>query len=182
MPGSDRPVSRQRTLVIVKPDGVRRGLIGAVIHDFEQKGLALDAITTLTADPAQIRENYRANEDEPWFEEMVQYMCSGPIVPMAWSGPNAIESGRQLIGDKDPWESDGGTLRGKYAADPIRTVVHGSRDPVEALREINLWFPDLLGQEKAAPLPEIKTVMGVVTKVLTRPPLVLAEYAARSER
>ena len=147
MPGISKHVENQYTLSIVKPDGVRRGLIGSIIQEFERKGLELRAVDFLTATPDQIRENYEKNADEPWFEQMVTFMTSGPILPMAWWGPNAIDSGRQIIGDKDPWKSDAGTIRGKFAADPIRTVVHGSRDPVEALREINLWFPALLGVE-----------------------------------
>jgi nucleoside-diphosphate kinase len=144
----EKKVEAQMTLAIIKPDGVRRGLIGSTIERFEAKGLTLRAACLLTAAAEQIRENYQANADEPWFEAMVTFMTSGPIFPMAWWGPNAIDSARQVIGDKDPWESEAGSVRGKYAADPIRTVVHGSRDPVEALREINLWFPTLLGEER----------------------------------
>ncbi len=158
MPGMSKPVTRQVTLSIVKPDGVRRMLVGEIIQRFEAKAMELRAITMLTATAAQIRENYRANEDEPWFEEMVAYMTSGPIVPMVWAGPNAIESGRQIVGSKDPWESDAGSVRGDYAADPVRTVIHGSRDPVEAIREVNLWFPALLGVEE----PKIKSGPGVI--------------------
>ena len=148
MPGMTKAVQAEFTLTILKPDGLRRGLLGSTIHRLEEKGLTLSAIALLTASPDQIRENYQANQDEPWFAEMVTFMTSGPLVPMAWWGPNAIDSARQVIGDKDPWESEAGSVRGKYAADPIRTVVHGSRDPVEALREINLWFPTLLGEER----------------------------------
>ena len=182
MPGSEREVRQEYTLVIGKPDALRRGLVGSIIHRFEEKGLTLRAITLVQADAAQIRENYRANEDEPWFDEMVSYMTSGPIVPMAWQGPNAIETGRQIIGDKDPWESEAGSLRGRYAADPIRTVVHGSRDPVEALREINLWFPELLGvEQRPAPKPKAFVPLGL-PRALSMPPVTLKRYAARGER
>jgi nucleoside-diphosphate kinase len=167
------------TLVIAKPGAVQRGLVGSIIHRFEEKALELRAITMLIADAAQIRENYRANEDEPWFTDMVRYMTSGPIIPMAWQGPNAIESGRQIIGDKDPWESEAGSLRGRYAADPIRTVVHGSRDLVEAIREINLWFPALLGvEEPPAPIPEAK---GTRIRGFAPAPLTLKSYTAMRE-
>lgn len=147
MPGMAREVTRQRTLLICKPDAVRRGLIGAVISRLEKKDLLIDAMTMLMPSAAQIRDNYRDNEAQPWFDEMVSYMTSGPIVPIAASGPNAIESGRQIVGDKDVWKSDAGSIRGEYAADSIRTVMHGSRDADEALREIGIWFPQLLGIE-----------------------------------
>lgn len=173
MPGMQRDVQQQLTLTIVKPDGVRRGLVGHILAEFEAKGLELRAITMLTATPEQIRENYRANEDEPWFGEMVSYMTAGPILPAVWQGPNAIESARQVIGKKDPWESDAGSLRGKYAADPIRTVIHGSRDAVEAIRETAIWFPTLLGVEpveaqKAEPLPSIVDRRPFLDLIVTR--------------
>lgn len=148
MAGSDREVQSQITLSIVKPDGVRRGLIGAIIGRFERKGLSLRAIDFRRATEEQIRENYRDNADEPWFEAMVSFMTSGEIVPMAWWGPNAVASGRQIVGAKDVWESDAGSVRGEYAANPIRTVIHGSRTPEEAIREANIWFPRLLGVEE----------------------------------
>lgn len=158
MPGMSKPVSTQLTLTIAKPDAVRRGLVGKIISAFEAKGLELRALDFLRAAPEQIEENYRNNAAEPWFQEMVTYMTSGYIVPMAWQGQNAIDSARQIIGAKDPWESDAGSLRGDYAADPLRTVVHGSRDPGEAIREINLWFPSLLGPDLSA----AKTALGAV--------------------
>lgn len=156
MPGMVKAVTRQSTLAIAKPDALRRGLLGKIIERYEAKGLTLEAIDHVRATPEQIRDNYRNNEDEPWFGEMVAYMTSGPLVPMVWSGPNAIDSGRQIIGSKDPWESDSASLRGLYAADPVRTLVHGARDPVEAIREIGIWFPAHFGvqeDEKMGPGP-----------------------------
>ncbi len=140
----------QSTTVLAKPDALRRGLVGKFITRLEEKGLDLRAITVLQPTIEQVRENYQQNADEPWFAAMVAYVASGPIVPMVWQGPNAVESARQVIGDKDVWKSDSGSLRGLYASDPVRTIFHGSRDPVEALREANIWFPELFGVEKQA--------------------------------
>ena len=182
MPGMTKAVQAEFTLTILKPDGLRRGLLGSTIHRLEEKGLTLSAIALVTASPAQIRENYQANQDEPWFAEMVTFMTSGPLVPMAWWGPNAIDSARQVIGDKDPWESDAGSVRGRYAADPIRTVVHGSRDPVEAIREINLWFPALLGVEPPAEEASRAKTPSAPRRFLPLAPLVLKSFAVGRER
>src|SRR5713226_1517655 len=149
MAGTNRAVTMQVTVAIVKPDGVRRGLVGKFISRLEEKNLELRAITLLQPTVEQVRENYQMNADEPWFEELVAYVASGPIVPMVWQGANAVESARQIIGDKDVWKSDAGSLRGLYANDPVRTVFHGSRDPMEAMREAGIWFPDLFGVEEA---------------------------------
>ncbi len=151
MPGMSKDIQREVTCLLVKPDGVRRGLVGQVITRLEHKGLTIDAARVLIATSEQIEENYRDNANEPWFREMVAYMTSGPIWALAGSGPNAIDSGRQIVGVKDPWQSDSGSIRGEYAADPIRTIIHGSRTAAEALREINLWFPPLLGVEEPEP-------------------------------
>jgi len=164
MPGQMKTVSMQSTLAIVKPDGVRRGLIGEIISRFEKKGLTLLGIDFLLPTVQQIRENYRDNEDETFFGELVSYMTSGYILPMMWQGPNAIESGRQIVGSKDPWESDSGSVRGEYAADPLRTVLHGSRDQMEAMREANIWFPSLFGVDE----PSLDAGPGVIDLVLTQ--------------
>lgn len=159
MPGKVIEPQIELALTIVKPDGVRRGLIGKIITAFENKGLELRALSFLRATPEQVRENYADNAREPWFAEMVTYMTSGYIVPMAWQGNHAIDSVRQVIGEKDPWESDAGSIRGDYANDGLRTVVHGSRTMAEALHEINIWFPSLLGPDEP---PREKISLGII--------------------
>ncbi len=188
MPGKVVEPQMELALCLVKPDGVRRGLIGKIITAFENKSLELRALAYLRATPEQVRENYAANAREPWFEEMVTYMTSGYIVPMAWQGNHAVDSVRQVIGEKDPWESGAGSIRGDYANDGLRTVVHGSRTMAESLHEIGIWFPTLLGpdeppQEKAAPgAVEFVSIMRSYPRAPLGDFVTLKSYAPLSER
>jgi nucleoside-diphosphate kinase len=133
----------ERTLVLVKPDGVDRGLVGEVIRRIEAKGLRLAALDlrTLTADAAQT--HYAEHREKPFFGDLVSFITSGPLVAMVVEGPRAIEAFRQLAGATDPVKSNTGSIRGDFATEVQNNVVHGSDSPESAAREIALFFPTL---------------------------------------
>jgi nucleoside-diphosphate kinase len=130
----------QWTFAMVKPDAVRRGLIGQIISRFEKKGLTLVGLMIAWPTRDLIEEHYQDEKGQPHFEDLVDYMTSGPCVPMVWEGPDAVEIGRILIGVKDPVASTPGSIRGDLALGLPKTVVHGARTPEEAERELELWF------------------------------------------
>lgn len=128
------------SLNLVKPEAVQRGLIGRIISRFEDKGLRLVGLKMVWPSRELIEANYSDNAEETWFPKLVDYMTSGPVIAMVWEGPNANQAARQIIGKKDPMKSDAGTMRGDFNIEMVKTVVHGSRTPEEAEREIGLWF------------------------------------------
>ncbi len=133
----------ERTLVLVKPDGVDRGLVGEVIRRIEAKGLRLAALDlrTLTADAAQT--HYAEHREKPFFGDLVSFITSGPLVAMVVEGPRAIEAFRQLAGATDPVKANTGSIRGDFATEVQNNVVHGSDSPESAAREIAHFFPTL---------------------------------------
>jgi nucleoside-diphosphate kinase len=133
----------ERTLVLVKPDGVARGLVGEVIRRVEAKGLRLAALElrTLTADVAET--HYAEHREKPFFGDLVSFITSGPLVAMVVEGPRAIEAFRQLAGATDPVKANTGSIRGDFATEVQNNVVHGSDSPESAAREIALFFPSL---------------------------------------
>jgi nucleoside-diphosphate kinase len=133
----------ERTLVLVKPDGVDRGLVGEVIRRIEAKGLRLAALDlrTLTADAAQT--HYAEHREKPFFGDLVSFITSGPLVAMVVEGPRAIEAFRQLAGATDPVKANTGSIRGDFATEVQNNVVHGSDSPESAVREIAHFFPTL---------------------------------------
>ena len=133
----------ERTLVLVKPDGVDRGLVGEVIHRVEAKGLRLAALElrTLTVDLAE--SHYAEHREKPFFGDLVSFITSGPLVAMVVEGPRAIEAFRQLAGATDPVKATTGSIRGDFATEVQNNVVHGSDSPESAAREIALFFPSL---------------------------------------
>jgi nucleoside-diphosphate kinase len=133
---------------MLKPDAYRRGLLGNVICRYEAKGLRLVGLKLLVAPRALMEENYKKDAGEEWFGEMIAFLCSGPVVPMVWEGESAIQAVDQLVGETDPLLSLPGTVRGDYALNTVETVVHRSRTPEEAARQIALWFGTDLLKEK----------------------------------
>lgn len=133
----------ERTLAIVKPDGVAKGLIGAVIAEYEKKGLTLEGVRTLRQTKARAEEFYEVHKDRPFFPDLVEFMTSGPIVPLVWSGANAIEVVRETNGATNPDEAQWGTIRRMWADDVQCNIVHASDSPENAAREIAFYFPDL---------------------------------------
>ena len=132
-----------RTLVLVKPDGVARGLVGEVISRLEAKGLRLVAaeLRTLTVEVAE--EHYAEHRERPFFGSLVEFITGGPLLALVVEGPRAIEAFRALAGATDPVKAVPGTIRGDFALEVQRNIVHGSDAPESAAREIALFFPHL---------------------------------------
>ncbi|HUR84253.1 MAG TPA: nucleoside-diphosphate kinase [Solirubrobacteraceae bacterium] len=129
-----------RTLILVKPDAFARRMTGEIIARFERKGLHLADLKLMTVDPALARRHYAEHEGKPFFEGLVSFITSGPIVAMVLEGPNAIEAARQLIGSTNGIEAAPGSIRGDFALEVRRNLVHGSDSPESAEREIALFF------------------------------------------
>jgi nucleoside-diphosphate kinase len=143
---TDAPAT-QRTLVLVKPDGVRRGLVGEVLRRIEAKGYTLVALELRTADEALLAEHYAEHAGKPFVQPLVDFMRSGPVVAAVVEGHRVIEGWRSLAGATDPTTAAPGTIRGDLARDwgkkVIENLVHGSDGEDAAAREIALWFPGL---------------------------------------
>ena len=135
---------RERTFVMVKPDGVQRGLTGEIIGRLEDRGLRLDAAKLLTIDRDLAEDHYAEHVDKPFFDDLVSFITSGPALAMVWSGQDATRQVRGMMGDTDPAEAAPGTVRGDFALDLGRNVIHGSdhEDPGANEREITLFFDD----------------------------------------
>lgn len=136
-------MSAERTLVLVKPDGVRRGLVGEVVTRLERKGLALAALELRTLDRASAERHYAEHADKPFFGELVEFITGGPLVAMVVEGPRAVEAVRSVMGATDPVKAAPGSLRGDHALEITQNLVHGSDSPESAKREIDLFFPSL---------------------------------------
>jgi nucleoside-diphosphate kinase len=136
-------VAIERTLVLVKPDGVRRGLAGEVISRLEQKGLRLVAMELRTLDRATAEEHYGEHKERPFFGELVDFITGGPLVALVVEGPNAVAGTRRLMGVTNPVEATPGSIRGDYALEIGQNLVHGSDSPESATREIGIFFPGL---------------------------------------
>jgi nucleoside-diphosphate kinase len=139
-------VSTEKTLILVKPDGVRRGLVGEIISRVETKGYAIDAVRMLQADAALLEKHYAEHVGKPFYEPLVEFMMSGPIVAIVASGNRVIEGFRSLAGATDPTVATPGTIRGDLARDQgtkvMQNLVHGSDSPESAAREIAIFFPN----------------------------------------
>ena len=132
----------ERTLVLVKPDGVQRGLIGEVINRLEQLGLKLVGMKLMEVDDALARQHYGEHVDRPFFGGLVEFITSAPVVAMAWEADNAVEAVRNTMGQTNPTSSPPGTIRGDLGLDIGRNLVHGSDSPESAQRELSLFFSD----------------------------------------
>ena len=138
-------MSTEKTLILVKPDGVARGLVGEVISRIETKGYAIDSLRMLKADRALLEQHYAEHVGKPFYEPLVEFMMSGPIVAIVASGNRVIEGFRSLAGVTDPTVAAPGTIRGDLARDQgtkvVQNIVHGSDSPESAAREIEIFFP-----------------------------------------
>ncbi|MEV0401036.1 nucleoside-diphosphate kinase [Actinoallomurus sp. NPDC050550] len=133
----------ERSLVLVKPDGVRRGLVGDVIARIERKGLKIVALELRTLDREVAETHYEEHREKPFFGSLVEFITGGPLVAMVVEGPRAIEAFRALAGATDPVAAGPGTIRGDHALEIQENIVHGSDSAASAEREIKLFFPDL---------------------------------------
>jgi nucleoside-diphosphate kinase len=132
-----------RTLILVKPDAFERGLTGEIIARFERKGLKLVALRGMTVTRELAEQHYAEHAERPFFGELVEFITSGPIVAMALEGVDAIKAARQVIGATNPLEASPGSIRGDFATETGRNMVHGSDSPESAAREIALFFGEL---------------------------------------
>lgn len=130
----------ERTFVMIKPDGVRRGLIGPIITRFEQKGFKLSAMQLMTLERSLAEQHYGEHINKPFFGELVDYLTSGPVCAMVWEGQHAVANARSIIGKTNPVEASPGTIRGDFAMDIAGNIVHGSDSAQSAQHEINLFF------------------------------------------
>jgi nucleoside-diphosphate kinase len=148
----------ERTLVLLKPDTVARGLCGEVIARFERKGLRLAGMKLMQVDEALAKRHYAMHEGKPFFQSLIEYITALPIVAMVWEGPNAISNVRQIMGATDPSKASPGTIRGDYALDISNNLVHGSDSEESAKREIALFFKD--GEVLTWERPQEKFITG----------------------
>ena len=133
----------ERTLILVKPDAFARNLTGEIIARFERKGLRLAALQLMTLDREMASRHYAEHEGKPFYEELVTFITSGPLVAMVLEGDQAIAAARQVIGATNPLEANTGSIRGDYAIAVGQNMVHGSDSTASASREVGLFFPSL---------------------------------------
>ena len=133
----------ERTFVMAKPDAVQRGLVGEIISRLEDRGLKLVGAKFMQIDRELAEEHYGEHEGKPFFEGLVGFITSGPVMAMVWEGQDATAQVRRMMGETDPAESDPGTIRGDFGLDLGRNVIHGSdTEPGSNEREINLFFDE----------------------------------------
>ena len=133
-------VRSEISYVMVKPDGVQRGLVGEIVSRFEHKGYKLKGLKMMQCPRELAEQHYVELQDKPFYPKLVDYITSGPVVCMALEGNGVVRGARNLIGVTDPTEAAAGTIRGDFAIDKGRNVVHGSDSPENGIREMELWF------------------------------------------
>ena len=132
----------ERTYIMIKPDGVQRGLVGEIIKRFEQKGFKLAAMKMQVCSKDHMEEHYKDLAGKGFFAGLVEYMTSGPVVCMVWAGKGVVATGRVMLGATNPADSAPGTIRGDFCVEVGRNICHGSDAVESAEREIALWFPE----------------------------------------
>jgi nucleoside-diphosphate kinase len=133
----------ERTLILVKPDAFSRGLTGEIIARFERKGLTIVAAQYMTVSDALAKQHYAEHADKPFFDELVDFITSGPVMALVFEGRQAINAARQVIGATNPLEAVPGSIRGDFATEVGQNMVHGSDSPESGQREAKLFFPDV---------------------------------------
>eukprot|EP00091_Calanus_sinicus_P017099 TRINITY_DN368_c0_g1_i10.p1 TRINITY_DN368_c0_g1~~TRINITY_DN368_c0_g1_i10.p1 ORF type:complete len:152 (-),score=36.02 TRINITY_DN368_c0_g1_i10:83-538(-) len=133
-------MTTERTFIMIKPDGVHRGIVGEIIKRFENKGFKLVAMKFMQATVEHLEKHYADLSKKPFFAGLVKYMASGPVVAMVWEGLNAVKTGRVMLGETNPADSLPGTIRGDFAVHVGRNICHGSDAVESANQEIALWF------------------------------------------
>ncbi len=132
----------ERTLILVKPDGVQRGLVGEIIGRFERRGLKLAGLKFIQMSPELAQTHYGVHKERPFYASLVEYITSGPIVAMVWEGKDAIAAARATMGATNPVAAAPGTIRGDFGMEIGRNLVHGSDSPENAVNEVNLFFKE----------------------------------------
>ena len=133
---------KERTFIMVKPDRVQRGLVGEIIKRFEQKGYKLVAMKMTHASEEHLKEHYAALSSENFFPGLIEYMNSGPVVPMVWEGLNIVNIACRMLGNYDPDVALPGTIRGDFSVQAYRNICHASDSQYSAKKEASFWFPD----------------------------------------
>ena len=131
---------QEKTFIAIKPDGVQRGFISEIIGRFERKGFKLVALKQLIPSKELAQNHYGVHKERPFFNDLVDFISSGPVVAMVWEGEGVISSARKMIGATKPLEAEPGTIRGDLAVNIGRNIIHGSDSPETASFEISLWF------------------------------------------
>ena len=132
----------ERTFLAIKPDGVQRGLVGEIIGRFEAKGFKLVGMKLMTASRELAEQHYGVHRERPFFQGLVEFITSGPVVAMVWEGDGVIASARKMIGATNPLTAEPGTIRGDFGVNIGRNIIHGSDAPETAQQEVNLWFKE----------------------------------------
>ncbi|CAA7056458.1 unnamed protein product [Microthlaspi erraticum] len=132
----------EETYIMVKPDGVQRGLVGEIISRFEKKGFKLIGLKMFNCPRELAEEHYKDLSAKSFFPKLIEYITSGPVVCMAWEGVGVVASARKLIGKTDPLQAEPGTIRGDFAVQTGRNIIHGSDSPENGKRELALWFKE----------------------------------------
>ena len=135
-------MAAEQTLILAKPDAVRRSLAGEIVARFERRGFSRRAARLLTVDRALAEEHYAEHKAKPFFGELVEFITSGPTLAFVLEGEGVIATARTTIGATNPADADPGSIRGDFASAMPDNLVHGSDSPESAAREIALWFPD----------------------------------------
>ncbi|XP_063684974.1 nucleoside diphosphate kinase-like [Bolinopsis microptera] len=137
MPGNN---NAERTYIMIKPDGVQRGLVGDIISRFEKRGYKLIALKMRSADEELLRRHYCDLTEKKFFPSLLAFMTSGPVCSMVWEGLDAVKQGRQMLGETNPLNSKPGSIRGDYCIDMGKNICHGSDSVENAEKEIAMWF------------------------------------------
>jgi nucleoside-diphosphate kinase len=133
----------EKTLIVLKPDAVQRGLCGEILARFERRGFKIAAMKLLTVSPELAKEHYSEHAEKPFFPGLVEFITGAPSLAMVLEGQDAIVLSRAMIGATNPLQADPGTIRGQLTNDKQFNLIHGSDSPEAASREIGLWFPEL---------------------------------------
>jgi len=130
----------EKTLVLIKPDGVQRGLVGTIIERFEKRGLRLVAAKFMQVSPELAKKHYAVHEGKPFYNDLIEFIISAPVMAMIWAGPDAIQAVRQSVGKTRGTDADPGTIRHDFALQARYNLTHASDSPETAEAEIALWF------------------------------------------
>ena len=132
----------ERTFIMIKPDGVQRGLVGKIISRFERRGYQLAGMKLLSPGEEHFEKHYADLKEKKFFPGLIKYVTSGPVVAMVWQGKDAVKQGRAMLGETDPLKSKPGSIRGDFSIDIGRNIIHGSDSVDSAKDEMNLWFKE----------------------------------------
>lgn len=133
----------EHTFLMVKPDGVKRKLVGEIVSRFEKKGFTMTAAKLMTISKEMAEEHYGEHKEKPFFPELVSFITSGPVFAMVWEGENVVKEARKMMGATNPADAQAGTIRGDFAVEMSQNIIHGSDSSESAKRETALFFPEL---------------------------------------